>query len=828
MSDSQYHHPGGGRFDLLGRCASALAALLVFALAPASAAEPPREQVEFFEKKVRPLLADNCFKCHSQTGKKKGDLLLDSRVGLLTGGTSGPALVPGQPDKSRLIKAIGYQDTDLHMPPSKKLPDEAIAVLTRWVELGAPWPGGSASTVLRPGVITEEDRRFWSFQPLRLSPVPIVNDVGWSLTWIDRFVFQRLQSEGLKPSPPAERAALIRRVYFDLIGLPPTPAEVDAFVADRSPGAYETLIDRLLASPRYGERWARHWLDLVRYAESDGYRADAYRPNAWRYRDYVIRAFNDDKPYDRFVCEQLAGDELAPNDPDALIATGYLRHWIYEWNQRDVRTQWNTILDDVTEVTGDVFLGLGMGCARCHDHKFDPILQKDYYRLQAFFAPILPHDEHPLATAQQRAEYQAKLTRWEERTADLRRQIEALEGSARDKAGRGAVQKFPPDIQGMMGKPPGERTPLEHQLAELAYRQVQYEFDHLDAKFKGDAKQKLADLRKQLAAFDAEKPEPLPVALAVRDVGPNAPPTVIPKRTTQGAIEPGFLTLLDEKPAVIERIPTAPQSTGRRTALARWMTRPDNALTTRVIVNRIWQYHFGRGLVGTTSDFGRLGETPSHPELLDWLANRFIQDGWSFKRMHRLILTSATYRQSATHPAPAAAVRKDPENRLWWRMNTRRLEAEQIRDAILAVTGELDPARYGPGVDLTRPCRTIYTKALRNTRDPLLNVFDLPEGFGSIPQRNVTTTPTQALLLINGPYMLQRARALADRLQREHGDREAEWIDAAFRLTFGRLPAPQERDAMTAFLKRQAKPNKTALADLCHVLLTANEFLYVD
>ena len=625
---------------------------------------PTREQVEFFEKKVRPILVEQCFKCHSTAQKKnRGGLVVDSLAGLLQGGDTGPALVVGKPEASLLIKAVSHADKDLQMP-KEKLPAEQIAVLEQWVKMGAPWPGANTSTARPPGKITDEDRRWWAFQPVRTPSLPEVKD-GWVRNPIDRFILTRLQAEGLTPAPAAERAALIRRVYFDLTGLPPTPTEVETLLKDQSPNWYETLVDRLLASPRYGERWARHWLDLVRYAESDGYRIDDYRPTAWRYRQYVIDSFNQDKPYNRFVQEQLAGDEIAPDDPAALAATGFLNLWIYEYNQRDVRTQWSIILDDITDVTADVFLGLGMGCAKCHDHKFDPILQKDYYRLQAFFAPMLPQTSTPLATPAQLAEHKEKLRRWEEKTADIRRQMEAIEAPYRQSAARGAVSKFPEDIQEMILKPVGERLPLEHQLAELAYRQVYYEYARLDSKMKDEHKQAMIALRKQLVEHDKDRPPALPPGLTVRDVGTTPPPTIIPKRNTQ--VEPGYLTLLDEAPAKIDAMPN---STGRRSTLARWITEPSNPLTTRVIVNRVWQYHFGRGLVGTSSDFGRLGDKPTHPELLDWLATRFVQDGWSIKQLHRLIMNSATYRQGARHPALEAALKKDPDNLLLWHMGT--------------------------------------------------------------------------------------------------------------------------------------------------------------
>ncbi|MFN4259708.1 MAG: DUF1549 domain-containing protein [Gemmataceae bacterium] len=774
---------------------------------PVAASAPTTEPARFFENRVRPLLVEHCHKCHGPD-KQRGGLRLDSRSALLEGGDTGPAIVPGQPAESLLIQAIRHEG--LEMPPSGQLPEADIATLTAWVQMGAPWPGAEATASKRRGSrITDEDRAYWAFQPVREPAVPDVADNHWSQHPIDRFILQRLRAEKLTPAGEADKITLIRRLYFDLIGLPPTPREVEDFVADTASDAYEKLVDRLLASPRYGERWARHWLDLVRYADSDGYRIDDYRPTAWLYRDYVIKSFNEDKPYDRFVQEQIAGDELFPGDPEALVATGFMRHWIYEYNNRDVIGHWDIILNDITDTTGDVFLGLGMQCARCHDHKFDPILQKDYYRLQAFFAPIWPRDDLPAATAEEIQAYQKQLAVWESKTADLRQQIDAIEARYRQSAAETAIDKFPEDVQAMIRKPVSQRTPLEHQLAELAYRQIDYEFNRLERHMKGDDKEKVIALRKQLAAFDKDKPTPLPLALAVTDVGPHAPPVYIPKKGKE-PIAPGFLSVLDESPAAIAPLPDVPHSTGRRAALAHWLTRPDNPLIARVMVNRIWQYHFGQGLAANASDFGKLGEPPTHPELLDWLATRFVRDGWSFKKMHRLLVTSATYRQSTRHPQAEQCRLKDPGNRLYWRGHTRRLDAEQIRDAVLSVTGELDLKAGGPGVISSVPRRTIYTRVLRNTRDPLLDVFDLPQFFSSTSSRDTTTTPVQSLLLINSQMMLLRGKAFAQRLESEAGSLTSSadarrHVERAYRLAFQREPEPEEIAAALTFLRDQAR-----------------------
>jgi mono/diheme cytochrome c family protein len=849
---------------LIRATTTVFAALLIAATGPiGQAAEegPSADQVRFFEAEVRPVLAANCFKCHGQE-KQKGGLRLDAAEGVLRGGDSGPAVVPGKPVESLLIEAINHEG--LEMPPGGQLPAEQRAALTRWVEMGAPWPGtpalgpASASSSVagrnRKTAISDEDRAFWSLRPLDRPEAPAMADDHWSRNPIDRFVIARLAAEGLDPAPEADSHALIRRLFFDLTGLPPSPGEVEAFVAHPSRTAYEALVDRLLASPRYGERWARHWLDLVRYAESDGYNQDAYRPNAWRYRDYVIRSFNGDKPYDRFVLEQLAGDEIAPGDPEMMIATSYYRLGTYEFNQSNVREQFSTILNDITDVSADVFLGLSVGCARCHDHKFDPILQKDYYRLQAFFAPLVPHDDQPLARSDEVLEYQRKLADWEELTAEIRRQLEEIERPHRERLAAVGMRKVPPDVRELILTPIARRTPAEQQLVVFAERLVDGERARFrGSSLKGEEGERWQALQKRMHEFDRYKPDPLPTVMTAGDVGPIAPRVFIPGDRSQEPIEPGFLTVLDPGPARIIRPPAPATFTGRRTTLARWLIRPGNPLASRVLANRIWQYHFGKGLVGTSSDFGRLGDRPSHPELLDWLATEIVARGWSFKELHRLIVTSSTYRQTALRPAPEIARLKDPENRLLWRMNTRRLDAEQIREAMLAASGELDLTMGGEGCDATKPRRTIYTKVIRNKRDPLLGAFDAPDGSLSTAERHVTTIPTQALLLLNGPWSLGRAQAFAQRL-RSLTD-AVERVSLAYQLAFGRSPTKEEEAKVLAFLDVQDRPvhdpdggiagsgsdgaevpirvrpvtsEDAALIDFCHALLNANEFLYVD
>ncbi|HEY0552525.1 MAG TPA: PSD1 and planctomycete cytochrome C domain-containing protein, partial [Verrucomicrobiae bacterium] len=816
------HREKRGRRHGVGAVALSLLVVLISGFPSLRAAVPAED---FFTREVQPILQENCFKCHSHSAEKiKGGLVLDSLDGMLTGGDTGPAIIPGDVEKSLLIKAIRYKDEDLRMPPKdKKLLGSQIATLEQWVKDGAIWPGQTGKPRKMRGRITDEDRQWWAFQPLMKVVVP-KTAARWAKNEVDQFVFSKLSENRLQSSPEASRIALARRLYFDLWGLPPTPEQIESFLADKSADAYEKLVDQLLASPRYGERWARHWLDLVRYADSDGYRIDDLRPTAWRYRDYVINAFNNDKPYDEFVREQIAGDEMTPRTPERLIATGYLRHWIYEYNNRDVVGQWNTILNDITDTTGDVFLGLGVQCARCHDHKFDPILQKDYYRLQAFFAPFLPREDIDVATDSERAEHQAKIGKWEEMTKDLRAQIAEVEAPYRKKAQGVILPKFIEETLALINKPVAERTPWEHQIAELAYRQVTYEEYRM--KITGaDDKEKHVGLLKQLAKFDEFKPAPLPSALIATDVSATAPPLFMPKKPQQ-PVEPGLLSVFDEKPMTILPPPGMTNTTGRRTELARWLTDPENPLTTRVIVNRVWQYHFGRGLAGTSSDLGRLGEKPSHPELLDWLARRFVQDGWSFKKLHRMIVTSATYRQSSA--SDDAARKADPENRLLWRFPIRRLDAEQIRDSILAVAGELQLETGGPAVDTFKPRRSIYTKVMRNSRDPLLEVFDAPQNFFSASQRDTTTTPVQSLMLINSQYMLQRAQAMAARLQKSGAKSDDELVAMAYKLAFGRAPASAEKSAAAAFLREQQSRVELTRASSAVAAFVADKIPYRD
>jgi hypothetical protein len=705
------------------------------------------------------------------------------------------------------------------------------------------------------------DEKPWAFRAPSRPPVSAVRDRARARNPIDAFLLAKLEAAGRTLSPEADRRTLIRRLSFDLLGLPPTPAEIDAFVSDPAPDAYERLVDRLLASPHYGERGATFWLDLARFAESDGFKADDPRPAAWRYRDYVIRALNDDRPYDRFLCEQLAGDELYPDDPDALVATGFNRHFPDEYNAVNLEQRRQEILNDMTDTTTQVVLGLTVGCARCHDHKFDPISQEDYYRLQAFFAAYQPADV-PAGRHDELEHYRAELRAWEAKTVDLRRELDRLEEPYRQRFHDSRKKRFCREYQEMYDLPPEQRTPLQQQIAYMVGKQVQTTDAEVVKSMKADVRQHWQELQKQMNEAAHERPPAPPTAMALTDVGPLAPPTHLLKRGDWRhpgkEVAPGFLSALDDRPAHLAAPRPGAATTGRRAELARWLTSPDNPLTARVMVNRLWQGHFGRGIVATPSDFGAQGEPPTHPELLDWLAREFVARGWSLKEMHRLMVTSAAYRQVSADSSVRETINRDPDNRLFGRQNRRRLEGEALRDAMLSVSGLLNGKAGGRGVypelppelggtktwpvsadPAERHRRSVYVFVKRNQRYPLFGAFDAPDANETCARRYATTTAPQALMLLNGKVALDVARAFADRVLAETGDDPAKVIDRAHRLALGRAPDADERQTMLNFLRHETAvlterkmPGDAAfaaaVADLCHALLNVNEFLYVD
>jgi len=631
------------------------------------------------------------------------------------------------------------------------------------------------------GTYTPAERRHWAFQPRSNPEIPKL-----AKNPIDAFVLARLQKEGLAQSPKADSATLIRRAYFDLLGLPPTPTEVDAFVADRSANAWEKLIDRLLADPRYGERWGQHWLDVARYAESDGFEYDTHRNGAWRYRDYVIQSFNNDKPYDKFILEQLAGDEIAPKNEELRIAAGFQRLGPLRKNagNQDVESNRNEVLTEMTNVVGAAMLGVTLGCARCHDHKFDPIRQADYYRIQSYFTAVTEADIVKASDSEQSA-YKTKKTAYD---AELKKLKAAL------------------------------------------------------AKLKGEEH---AAMMKKVAAFEANAPEPLPAIYSVVNDPSKASPRHLLARgdiQNKGAevgLRPLGVLLPDGTP---ERT-TLPENP--RTKLAEWITDPSNPLTPRVMVNRIWLGHFGRGIVGSPNDFGRMGMRPTHPELLDYLANQFVAGGFHLKPMHRMIMLSNTYQQASSATGPKLAMEKDRDNKLLWKFSRRRLESEELRDAMLSIAGTLNLKTGGPGVivpvekDLIQLLytpsqwtvdadvkehdrRSVYLLAKRNLKLPFMEVFDSPDLALSCPRREQSTHPPQALELLNGEFANRMAETLAARLEREAGPSKAKQVTLAYRLATGRPPTPVESQMALKFLATQP------LREFSLAVLNLNRFLYVN
>jgi hypothetical protein len=795
-------------------------------------------QAQFFESKIRPILAENCWKCHGDK-KQKGSLRLDSRSALVTGGDSGPAIVPRYPEKSLLIKAISHTDDELKMPPSGKLAKEQIADLTMWIQSGAPWPGADkeSTTPVRKGEfqITDKDRQHWAFQPVKRPPLPAIKNKGWVSNPVDAFVLARLEEKGLEPSPPATKRELARRLWYDLTGLPPTPAEMDRFLADTSPTAYEDLVDRLLASPHYGERWARHWLDLVRYAETNSYERDNPKPNVWRFRDYVIRSFNRDTPYDRFLKEQLAGDELAPGDNDALVATGFYRLGIWDDEPSDPLQAVYDGLDDIVTTTSQVFLGLTVDCARCHNHKIDPIAQKDYYRLVAFFKNINhfrnggPTDEQPILTPETKKAYDQQVAELEKKRKDVQGELAAVEKDYRDaweKSGKAGA----PDLGQIAKEGPaliGKETVANYQK-----------------------------LKKQLDALNKQR-VPADMALCVTEKGSTPEPTFVLGRGNPAvkneAVTPGFPQVFNVPDPVIPAPAAGARTTGRRLALANWIASPENPMTARVMVNRIWQHHFGRGIVRSPNDFGFQGSRPTHPELLDWLASEFVAGGWRMKSLHKLILTSSAYKMSSRgNPKGLAA---DPANDFFWRVDMRRLTAEEIRDSVLAVSGNINPAMFGPSVYPEMPKeilagqsmpgrgwgkstpqeqarRSVYVHVKRSLLYPMLESFDLAEPDRTTPVRFSSTQPTQALLMMNSEFVNKQAAIFAERLKKEAGKETAAQVRLAWLLATQRPPTEAEVRRGVALIEALQREDglsaDAALSGFCLVVLNLNEFVYLD
>ncbi|MSQ94222.1 MAG: DUF1549 domain-containing protein [Gemmataceae bacterium] len=770
------------------------------------------EQVRFFETSIRPLLVDRCQKCHGPK-KQKAELRLDSRASILKGGESGPAAVPGYPDKSLLIKAVRHVSDKLKIPDGKKLSGREIADLTRWVQMGLPYPETLAAPKADP-------KNWWAFQSPRRPEVPKVKDSAWPQTALDHFILAKLEAKGLKPAPAADRRTLIRRATFDLIGLPPTPAELDAFVKDTSANAFAKVVDRLLASPHYGERWGRHWLDVARYADSNGLDENVAFGNAWRYRDYVVKAFNDDLPFDQFVLEQLAGDLLETKDVAVrqrrLIATGFLSLGPKVIAEVDEKKMEMDIVDEQIDTVGRAFMGLTLGCARCHDHKFDPIPLADYYGLAGIFRSTKTMDHFK------------KIARWHEHPL----------ASATDPAIKAA------------------------HASEIAKQKAV--IDELARKPTEETKATLKRLRDELAKLEKSGPT-IPTAMGVAD-GVVVDAAIHPRgnHLKIGKAVPRHVPVL----LALEHAPAFDAKTSGRLELGRWLVQPDHPLTSRVMVNRIWRWHFGDGIVRSTDNFGTLGELPSDQALLDWLAHRFTLpsplggegsgvrgDGaWSIKAMHRLIMLSSTYQMSAT--ADAKTKEADPENRLHGRANVRRLEAEAIRDTLLAVGGVLDRSMGGSmlhvknrdylfdhtskdttSYDSRR--RSLYLPVIRNHLYDVFQLFDYPDPATPSGDRATTTVAPQALFLMNSDWTMKICDHLAESLLKQTGLDDVGRVRRLYVEAYGRDATDAEaakaialvREVDLAIQKREPNLDRRRLlawSALCQVVVSANEFVYVQ
>jgi len=802
-----------------------------FAAAPVKSDSPPA--IDFFEKKIRPVLVAQCYKCHSSKSRKiKGGLLLDSREALRKGGDSGPALVLSHPKKSLLLKAISYTDPDLQMPPKGKLSLAQIKDFETWIKMGAPDPRAGKIVWTKPDTF-KTGEKFWSFQPVTNFALPKIQNTKWIKTPVDQFILAKLEEKNLKPVAPADKRTLIRRATFDLIGLPPTTDEIDAFLKDKSPEAFEKVVDRLLASPHYGERWGRHWLDVVRYADTSGCNSDYPIPAAYKYRNYVIESFNEDKPYDQFIREQIAGDLLpAKNDEEKfeqIIATGYLAI-SRRFGSRNA--EFHLTIEDTIDNVGKGILGLSVSCARCHDHKFDPIAARDYYGLYGIFSSTKyafpgteiyrhPKDFIPLTSttnAETVVEIQTEQAELDAEIDKLQEQKTALRHAEKNK-----------EKNDHKSEPPTEAT--EEDKRKLL-----------------EVKAALEDARSRQRVLEFKMPQ-VEKAYAVSE-GKPADARIQFKGNPEdlGEVAPrGFLQILGG-----QKLPPEEKGSGRL-ELAQWLTAPKNPLTARVMVNRIWQHHFGRGIVESPNDFGTRGKAPTHPELLDFLASEFLKNNWSIKKMHKLIMLSSAYQISSSDDLHNSNI--DANNDLFWRFNRQRLEAEEIRDAMLFISGGLDVTMGGehpfppenewrfsqhkPFVaNYETNKRSVYLMQQRIKKQPFLEVFDGADPNATTGERPISTTPIQALFMMNDSFAHEQADKFAVRLGMAHLQ-ESRRIDYAYQLAFGRHATREEIRVGEKFLKQcredlqktkvpADQQLRAALASYARVLFSSNEFLFVD
>ncbi len=870
-------------------CIASTAVMFGSLAAPAAADQPAPVT---YERDIRPILKTHCFHCHGEDGRREGELDLRLRRLIMSGGESGDTVVPGKPDDSFLLERM----TDGDMPPEEvKLRPTAkeIDLIRRWIAAGAPAARPEPEDLNPDDYITEEERQFWSFQPVRRPKPPRVAAEDRVRTPIDRFILAELETRGLTLSPDADRPTLIRRLTFDLHGLPPTPEQVDAFVNDSQSDAYERLVTRLLESPRYGERWGRHWLDVAGYADSEGYtEADPERPHAYKYRDYVIRAYNADKPFNEFIVEQLAGDELvsqpyqdlSPADKDKLVATGFLRTAPDGTGIGgvDAVIAKNDVMVGTLGIVSTSLLGLTVGCAQCHNHRYDPIPQSDYYALRAIFEPAFDPRAW-LPPAKRRISLYSEEDR--KRAAEI--EAEAKQILARRTAKQTEfinavfereLAKLPTAIQADVRK--ARETPAAKRSAEQKALLKKHPSVNVTAgslylydRKAADELKKLADEAAKLRAtkpkeelircvWEPAKKTPPPTHLFARG-DPEQPKDVVPPRplTVFASYEQAKV------PADDTKLPT----TGRRLAYARWLTSGRHPLVARVIVNRVWMRHFGRGIVATPGDFGRLGVPPTHPKLLDWLADEFVRNNWSLKQLHRVIVSSTVYRQAAQRHQQGEAT--DAQNLWLWRQSLRRLDAETLRDSLLAVTGELNlemggppvpvmadrvgqfvigkenlnAGRPGPVIDLhgQQFRRTIYVQFRRSRPLSTIATFDLPRMEPNCIARSSSTVSPQSLLMMNNPFVTERAMKLAERIEGQAGGDLAAQVHRLWKLCYSRDPSDAEVSSAVAFVKAQQadfakRPwskkeqkeaptaQREAMASLCHAVLSSNEFLYVD
>ena len=778
-----------------------------------------------FARDVQPVLAKHCFACHGPDEAESG-LNFSSEEGAKAETESGEhAIVPGDVEASGLIERIATDDESIRMPPEgAPLTKKQIETITQWIKDGATWS------------------KHWAFEPMTRYEPPQLDNHTWGENPIDAFVYERLRSAGLKPNEPTSREVLIRRAYYDLTGLPPTREQVKTFVADDDPQAYERLIDQLLESPHYGERWGRHWLDLVRYAETNSYERDGPKPNAYKYRDYVIKSFNDDKPYDQFLREQLAGDELDHVTTESLTATGYYRLGIWDDEPADPKLALFDGMDDIIMTTGQAMLGLTLNCARCHDHKIDPISQKDYYSFLALLADVTPWGTRGNQRSNNQLDVSSPALNEKYRVNDESKR--RLEKEIRDIEQIGIKKMSAPDQRATEGPKRERDKVLKNKLQSNLSDQQWAEYQ---------------DKRKQLdnVIEEGKRLPPREMVMALAKTNPRPDKTFVLYRGNPGSptdeVGPAFPSIFESPVPEIPEPQTDSKSAGRRRVLADWITSPDNRLTARVMANRLWQFHFGRGIVRSSNNFGQLGTPPTHPKLLDWLGHRLIDEGWKLKSMHRLIMTSQAYQMSSL--ANPMGVERDANNDLFWRFNSRRLSAEEVRDSVLAVNKSLNRRVYGPSFypalsrevlhgqsrpgagwgnssEEDRNRRSVYIHVKRSLLHPLLTAFDFPDPDLTCEDRFATLQPGQALSLLNSDFIHRQADRLAKSIGAESQSDDAQLVSDCIGAIFAREASEDEvRDGvelLTRLTETHGVSRARAVQLYCMTVLNWNEFLFVD